>query len=112
MPTKSIPLARWGSGHCHHRISNLFHPIATIHCTLQSADLLRRPPVQAASRADLRARLAVESGGVVFTTIQKFFPEAQGDRHPPLARNKPVSRLLNWVCSINCWILIIIIEMV
>ena len=39
------------------------------------AELLRQPPVQAASRADLRAKLAVASGGVVFTTIQKFFPE-------------------------------------
>ena len=37
-------------------------------------ELLRQPPVQAASRADLRAKLAVESGGVVFTTIQKFMP--------------------------------------
>ena len=36
-------------------------------------DLLRQPPVQAASRADLRVKLAVEAGGVVFTTIQKFF---------------------------------------
>ena len=40
------------------------------------ADLLGLPPVQAESRADLRAKLAVESGGVVFTTIQKFFPDA------------------------------------
>ena len=39
------------------------------------ADLLRQPPAQAASRADLRAKLAVASGGVVFTTIQKFFPD-------------------------------------
>ena len=45
-------------------------------------DLLRQPPTQAGSRADLRAKLAVESGGVVFTTIQKFFPEEKGDRHP------------------------------
>ncbi len=37
-------------------------------------DLLRQPPVQAESRADLRARLTVESGGVIFTTIQKFLP--------------------------------------
>ena len=37
-------------------------------------DLLRQPPVQASDRADLRAKLAVASGGVVFTTIQKFFP--------------------------------------
>ncbi len=48
------------------------------------ADLLRQPPVQAASRADLRVRLAVESGGVVFTTIQKFFPEEGDDRDPPV----------------------------
>jgi type I restriction enzyme, R subunit len=32
-------------------------------------DLLRQPPVQAESRADLRAKLAVNAGGVVFTTI-------------------------------------------
>ena len=49
------------------------------------AELLRQPPAQADSRADLRARLAVESGGVVFTTIQKFFPEEQGDQHPQLS---------------------------
>jgi len=39
-------------------------------------ELLRQPPVQAESRADLREKLRVEAGGVVFTTIQKFFPEA------------------------------------
>ena len=27
----------------------------------------------------------MESGGVVFTTIQKFFPEEKGDRHPELS---------------------------
>ncbi len=48
-------------------------------------DLLRQPPVQAADRADLRSKLAVASGGVVFTTIQKFFPEEKGDRHPVLS---------------------------
>ena len=37
-------------------------------------DLLRQPPVQAADRADLREKLKVASGGVVFTTIQKFMP--------------------------------------
>jgi type I restriction enzyme R subunit len=37
-------------------------------------DLLRQPPVQAADRADLREKLKVASGGVVFTTIQKFLP--------------------------------------
>ena len=53
-------------------------------------DLLRQPPVQAADRADLRARLAVASGGVVFTTIQKFFPEEKGDRHPVLSGRRNI----------------------
>ena len=47
--------------------------------------LLRQAPVQAEDRADLRAKLSVASGGVVFTTIQKFFPEEKGDRHPVLS---------------------------
>ena len=54
------------------------------------ADLLRQPPAQAESRADLRARLAVEAGGVVFTTIQKFFPEEKGDRHPLLSDRRNI----------------------
>jgi type I restriction enzyme R subunit len=53
-------------------------------------DLLRQPPVQAADRADLRAKLAVASGGVVFTTIQKFFPEEKGDRHPVLSDRRNI----------------------
>ena len=53
-------------------------------------DLLRQPPVQAASRADLRAKLAVDVGGVVFTTIQKFFPEEKGDRHPLLSDRRNI----------------------
>ena len=53
-------------------------------------DLLRQPPVQAASRSDLRAKLAVDSGGVVFTTIQKFFPEEKGDTHPALSQRRNI----------------------
>ena len=53
-------------------------------------DLLRQPPTQAGSRADLRAKLAVESGGVVFATIQKFFPEEKGDRMPELSRRRNI----------------------
>ena len=53
-------------------------------------DLLRQPPVQAESRADLRRRLTVESGGVVFTTIQKFFPEEKGDTHPTLSQRRNI----------------------
>ena len=54
------------------------------------ADLLRQPPTQAENRADLRTKLAVESGGVVFTTIQKFFPEEKGDRHPLLSDRRNI----------------------
>jgi type I restriction enzyme R subunit len=46
-------------------------------------DLLRQPPVQAVNRADLREKLAVNAGGVVFTTIQKFFPEAPSPQPSP-----------------------------
>ena len=53
-------------------------------------DLLRQPPTQAESRADLRDKLAVDVGGVVFTTIQKFFPEEKGDRHPLLSERRNI----------------------
>jgi type I restriction enzyme, R subunit len=53
-------------------------------------DLLRQPPVQAESRADLRAKLSVDAGGVVFTTIQKFLPEEKGDRHPVLSKRRNI----------------------
>jgi type I restriction enzyme R subunit len=53
-------------------------------------DLLRQPPVQAIDRADLRAKIAVASGGVVFTTIQKFFPEEKGDRHSVLSERRNI----------------------
>ncbi len=46
--------------------------------------------MQAESRADLRAKLQVGSGGVVFTTIQKFMPEEKGDRHPVLSERRNI----------------------
>ena len=54
------------------------------------ADLLGQPPEQATTRSDLRAKLAVQSGHVVFTTIQKFFPEEKGDRHPLLSNRRNI----------------------
>ena len=48
-------------------------------------ELLRQAPVQAVSRENLRDLLQVASGGVVFTTVQKFFPEVKGDRYPLLS---------------------------
>ena len=53
-------------------------------------DLLRQPPTQAESRADLRNKLSVNAGGVVFTTIQKFFPEEKGDTHPELSDRRNI----------------------
>jgi len=53
-------------------------------------DLLRQPPVQAESRAHLRDLLSVAAGGVVFTTIHKFFPEEKGDRHPTLSERRNI----------------------
>lgn len=40
-----------------------------------SKQLLRQEPVQAESRNHLKQLLNVASGGIVFTTIQKFFPD-------------------------------------
>ncbi len=53
-------------------------------------DLLRQPPVQAANRADLREKLSVAAAGVVFTTIQKFFPEERGDTYPTLSERRNI----------------------
>ena len=53
-------------------------------------ELLRQPPVQAESRADMRAKLNVNAGGVIFTTIQKFFPEEKGDQHPLLSDRRNI----------------------
>ena len=38
-------------------------------------NILRQAPQQAESRSDLKEMLKVASGGVIFTTIQKFWPE-------------------------------------
>ena len=52
--------------------------------------LIRQKPVQAQRREDLRELLSVASGGVVFTTIQKFFPETQGDTFPMLSDRRNI----------------------
>ena len=48
------------------------------------ADILGQSPVQATGREDLRKLLSRASGGVVFTTIQKFMAES-GERMPELS---------------------------
>ena len=46
-------------------------------------ELLRQQPVQAQSRANLRELLTTSSGGVVFTTVHKFFPTNGEDLPAP-----------------------------
>jgi len=52
-------------------------------------DLIRQTPVQAESREDLQQALARASGGVVFTTIQKFAPP-RGEAYPALTSRRNV----------------------
>ena len=52
-------------------------------------DILGQMPVQAANREKLRELLAVASGGVVFTTIQKFLPE-KGTSMPCLSERRNI----------------------
>ena len=52
-------------------------------------DILGQMPVQAPNRDKLRELLAVASGGVVFTTIQKFLPE-KGEKMPCLSERRNV----------------------
>ena len=47
--------------------------------------LLRQEPVQAESREHLKTLLKVASGGIVFTTIQKFSPEGLGSEYDQLS---------------------------
>jgi type I restriction enzyme R subunit len=53
-------------------------------------DLLRQTPQQAADRAELRRLLDRPSGGVIFTTLQKFAPEPGGAEYPLLTDRRNV----------------------
>ncbi len=52
--------------------------------------LLRQTPVQAANREELKRLLSVASGGIIFTTIQKFLPEENGGIYPTLTDRRNV----------------------
>jgi type I restriction enzyme, R subunit len=52
-------------------------------------ELLRQSPVQAEDREHLRSLIQVSSGGVIFTTIQKFMP-SEGDHYPTLSDRRNV----------------------
>lgn len=53
-------------------------------------DLIRQTPEQADSRDDLKRLLARNSGGVIFTTLQKFAPEKGEERFPELTDRRNV----------------------
>jgi type I restriction enzyme R subunit len=53
-------------------------------------ELLRQAPAQAETRSQLRECLKVSSGGIVFTTIQKFLPEDRGDTYPCLSDRRNI----------------------
>ncbi len=52
--------------------------------------LLRQTPGQAANREELKKMLAVSSGGVVFTTIQKFLPDEVWGKYPLLSERRNI----------------------
>jgi type I restriction enzyme R subunit len=54
------------------------------------ADILPEKPTQADSRADLRTLLRRVSGGIIFTTLQKFAPEQGDDANPVLTDRRNV----------------------
>jgi type I restriction enzyme, R subunit len=53
-------------------------------------ELLRQKPVQAESRSHLREFLQRASGGVIFTTVQKFLPDEKGAKHPLLSDRRNI----------------------
>jgi type I restriction enzyme R subunit len=54
------------------------------------ARILPEEPKQATSRSHMRQLLERVSGGIIFTTIQKFAPEERGDLHPILTDRRNV----------------------
>jgi type I restriction enzyme R subunit len=53
-------------------------------------ELLRQPPIQAESRAHLRELLRTDSGGVIFTTVHKFFPTDDEAKFPELSKRRNI----------------------
>ncbi|WP_421753054.1 type I restriction endonuclease subunit R [Croceimicrobium sp.] len=54
-----------------------------------STQLLRQEPKQIANRNDLKEKLKVASGGVIFTTIQKFSPD-EGNVYETLSKRENI----------------------
>jgi type I restriction enzyme R subunit len=58
--------------------------------TFSPATILPEKPVQAENRTHLRELLQRASGGIIFTTLQKFAPEERGDTNPVLTDRRNV----------------------
>lgn len=52
-------------------------------------DLLRQTPIQAQNREHIQELLKVSSGGIIFSTIQKFLPET-GGQYPTLSDRRNI----------------------
>jgi type I restriction enzyme R subunit len=52
--------------------------------------LLRQEPVKAEDREHLKSLLKVAGGGIVFTTIQKFFPQERAEKYDLLSERKNI----------------------
>ena len=55
-----------------------------------SRGLLRQEPVQVRNRLELKEKLKVASGGIIFTTIQKFFPDDEKEIFDLLSERKNI----------------------
>jgi len=55
-----------------------------------STQLLRQDPIQADNREHLKKLLKVASGGIVFTTIQKFLPEYGKEEYDQLSERRNI----------------------
>jgi len=55
-----------------------------------SKQLLRQEPAQVSSREDLKSKLKTAGGGIIFTTIQKFFPEDGSETFDLLSDRKNI----------------------
>lgn len=58
--------------------------------TFAPARILPETPVQATTRSDLRDKLKRASGGIIFTTLQKFAPGEDGDKNAVLTDRRNV----------------------
>ncbi len=56
----------------------------------KSIEILRQTPIQAETTSDLREKLTRESGGIIFSTIQKFILKSDEDKMPILSNRENI----------------------